>query len=272
MPPSFFRNPEIPYFESRYSQASSTCYGLHSHTTVSIGLIVSGQAVIEVANEKISINQGDIVMFNPGQAHACNPLENKQWAYHMLYFDQAWWQQTVKELTAENISANFQSAVITAPKLCKELSKINEGLFESITGSNFDDFELQLIIWINRFLSELEPAEIAAKERGTPPEWIEHVKHFLEENVAQVVKLKSLCEISQQPMTQLIRRFKFHCGLTPYAYLQNHRINKAKEMLAKGAVIADVALELGFADQSHLHRLFKRLVACTPKRYQQTKR
>ena len=209
-------------------------------------------------------------MFNPGQAHACNPLENKQWAYHMLYFDQAWWQQMVKALTSENISANFQSCVITAPKLCEQLSKINEKLFDSFTRSHFDDFELELVIWINRFLSELESPEIAAKEELKPPEWIENVKHFLEENAAQVVKLKSLCDISQEPITQLIRRFKFHCGLTPYAYLQNYRINKAKEMLAKGATIADVALALGFADQSHLHRLFKRLVACTPKRYQQT--
>jgi len=270
MQPTFFRNSNIPYFESRYSEASSACYGLHSHATVSIGLVVSGQTVIDVANKKTSVKKGDIVMFNPGQVHACNPLKNKQWAYHMLYFEQAWWEQTVKELTSDNNTVSFNSSIISAPKLCEELSNINKRLFESSTQSNFDEFELQLVIWINRFLSELESPEVASKEQENPPEWIDKIIQLLEEKTTQVVKLESLCEISQEPITQLIRKFKFHCGLTPYAYFQNFRIHRAKGMLAKGANISDVAFELGFADQSHLHRLFKRLVACTPKHYQQT--
>jgi len=111
---------------------------------------------------------------------------------------------------------------------------------------------------------------VVSKERARPPKWIAEVKFYLEDNATHVVKLDLLSEISQVPITQLIRNFKLHCGLTPYAYLQNYRINRAKVLLAEGAAISDVALDLGFADQSHLHRLFKRLVACTPKRYQQT--
>ncbi|WP_423803846.1 helix-turn-helix domain-containing protein [Paremcibacter congregatus] len=51
-------------------------------------------------------------------------------------------------------------------------------------------------------------------------------------------------------------------------HLQNHRINQARKRLAAGEKISNVAYDLGFSDQSHLHRLFKRLVAATPGNYQ----
>lgn len=280
MKPAFFRHPTIPYLESRYSEASSACYGLHSHPTVSIGLIATGQATLEVENTHTKIARGDIVMFNPEQTHACNPEPDQAWSYHMLYFDKHWWKQVVKELTSEKQNYKFQSAVITNPKLSSELEDINSILFEPDFELNIANFELQLISWLNQFLSELEPTNILSecktlskcktirnvKER---PEWISEVKNYLEENINQVVKLDQLSKMTNQPITQLIRKFKHHCGLTPYAYLQNHKINRAKELLADGEAIADIAFDLGFADQSHLHRLFKRLVACTPKSYQQ---
>ena len=45
------------------------------------------------------------------------------------------------------------------------------------------------------------------------------------------------------------------------------RINEAKVLLKKGHNIVSVATELGFNDQSHFHRNFKKLVAATPAQY-----
>jgi AraC-like DNA-binding protein len=56
-------------------------------------------------------------------------------------------------------------------------------------------------------------------------------------------------------------------GLAPHAYFEQVRVNRARRLLRAGASIADVAMDLGFSDQSHLNRHFKKLTGITPGTY-----
>lgn len=67
---------------------------------------------------------------------------------------------------------------------------------------------------------------------------------------------------------QLLRAFKHQFGLPPHAYLMDEKIKRAKIMLKSGDDISDVALKLGFSDQAHFQRQFKKKLAVTPKFYQ----
>ena len=59
-------------------------------------------------------------------------------------------------------------------------------------------------------------------------------------------------------------------GVTPHQYVMRERVGEAKRLLAKGHMsVAEVALTVGFASQSHFTDLFRRAVGTTPKRYQQ---
>lgn len=57
-------------------------------------------------------------------------------------------------------------------------------------------------------------------------------------------------------------------GISPHKYLETIRIEKSKKMLEEGTPIIDVALRIGFADQSHYTNLFKALIGLTPRSYQ----
>ncbi|GAK87257.1 transcriptional regulator AraC family [Vibrio ponticus] len=48
----------------------------------------------------------------------------------------------------------------------------------------------------------------------------------------------------------------------------NEKIKRSKHMLKRGDTISEVALELGFSDQAHFQRHFKRKLCVTPKFYQ----
>jgi AraC-like DNA-binding protein len=61
--------------------------------------------------------------------------------------------------------------------------------------------------------------------------------------------------------------FTKQVGLPPHVYLNQVRVNRAKQLLADGQPIALVAYETGFADQSHLTRHFKRLFGLTLGQY-----
>lgn len=64
------------------------------------------------------------------------------------------------------------------------------------------------------------------------------------------------------------RLFKQSTGLSPYQYVIQCRVKRAKQLLKRGDLsLGDVALACGFTHQSHLHRHFKRLTGVTPKRF-----
>ena len=62
----------------------------------------------------------------------------------------------------------------------------------------------------------------------------------------------------------VVRGFRRMVGISPHAYVVQVRVEQAKRLLASGVSIATVASAVGFADQSHLNRHFKRLLGVTP--------
>jgi len=65
----------------------------------------------------------------------------------------------------------------------------------------------------------------------------------------------------------MIRKFSEENGLTPHKFQLQCRIRKAQELLTDGMKVVDVAATLGFCDQSHLCRVFKKQVGISPEEY-----
>ena len=80
----------------------------------------------------------------------------------------------------------------------------------------------------------------------------------------------SIAEMSQKvniSSYHLIRKFSSENGLTPHKFQMQCRIRKAQELLREGYKVIDVAPMVGFSDQSHLDRVFKKQVGITPEEY-----
>ncbi len=65
----------------------------------------------------------------------------------------------------------------------------------------------------------------------------------------------------------MIRKFSDENGLTPHKFQMQCRIRKAQQLLRDGYKVIDVAQMVGFSDQSHLDRVFKKQVGITPEEY-----
>ena len=63
------------------------------------------------------------------------------------------------------------------------------------------------------------------------------------------------------------REFKRSTGLTPWDYVVRIRLDRAREALMNGLCSATVASQFGFADQSHMARLFKVRFGVSPSAY-----
>lgn len=262
-----FRRPaNLPYLECRYAHDSKARYGAHSHLTVSLGIVESGESIVTVEQDAFHVQAGQVVLFDAGQVHACNPAPDQIWSYHMLYFDKSWWVAIMRELTGGDCANVTTAHPDCEPQLVQDLIEINKALITA-PDERMAELELNLISLLNRLASCLQSQNAPLHRQPSPPAWFDEVRDILETRYREPVTLEDLCRRAKVTKGPLIRQFKRHAGLTPYAFLQNVRITHARERLAEGAVIADVAQELGFSDQSHLNRLFKRLVASTPGHY-----
>lgn len=65
----------------------------------------------------------------------------------------------------------------------------------------------------------------------------------------------------------MIRKFADENGLTPHKFQMQCRVRKAQQLLREGYKVVDVAQMVGFCDQSHLDRVFKKQVGISPEQY-----
>lgn len=95
---------------------------------------------------------------------------------------------------------------------------------------------------------------------------IDYIQSHLEQNLG----LEELAGVVQLSPHHFCECFKRSTGMTPHQFVISCRIERAKELLLQRKVaIAEIARLVGFVDQSHLHRHFKRWVGVTPKQFQQ---
>lgn len=108
---------------------------------------------------------------------------------------------------------------------------------------------------------------------GLPRHQLRRVIDFIHAHLGEDVSLAALAAETGLSLFHFARKFKRSTGLAPHQYLLQCRVERAKELLLSGATsIADVAVQVGFCDQSHLTMHFKRVYGVTPRGFQQQAR
>ncbi len=112
------------------------------------------------------------------------------------------------------------------------------------------------------------PQSIRAFTCGLPKSKLRQVTDYIHDNLSQDLPLVELAQMTGLSTSRFKCLFKQSTGLSPHQYVIQQRVERAKRLLATTALtIREVAIEVGFADQSHLARLFRRMTGSTPKEY-----
>lgn len=91
------------------------------------------------------------------------------------------------------------------------------------------------------------------------------VLEYINEHLAEVISLADLASTIQVDTYWFAKMFQRSTGLAPHQYLIERRVEKAKTLLLSTDLsITEIAYQVGFADQAHLTRHFKRLIGTTP--------
>ena len=105
---------------------------------------------------------------------------------------------------------------------------------------------------------------------GLSPYKLRRVIDYIQAHLAEDLSLETIATEIDMSRYYFCRLFKKSTGITPYQYLIKCRIERAKLLLLQEKLsIGDVALSVGFANQSNFTKHFKRLVGVTPKKFAQ---
>lgn len=96
---------------------------------------------------------------------------------------------------------------------------------------------------------------------------VSYALDYLDRHYAEPVTVAGLAARVGQTPFQLIRAFRRELGVTPHALLIRIRVARATDMLERGEPIAGAAVGVGFVDQTHFTRHFKRMHGDTPGRF-----
>jgi AraC-like DNA-binding protein len=265
---AFWRNPRYDGLECLSATFFTHRFPQHTHDTYVMGVVNAGCTAYRQGGVKIYAGAGDICVINPGVVHDGGAFD-RGFSYRMTYPSVA----LIKEL-AEDVMGR---AVHVAPSFRAPTMRDNEvvELFRSAhermeAGEEAVGADEELIAAYGLMLlryADLDPPSFNGRE----PKRIGRARAFLEQNFSAPTDLQTLADLADLSRFQLLRAFRRETGMTPHTYLIDCRVRAARRLLARGQSVADAALACGFADQSHLTRIFKAHAGLTPGRYREAR-
>lgn len=267
--PHFWRDERLPFIEARSIENSQKlAYDEHSHDTFSIGAITHGANFYQNSSVQYEVNTGSVVIINPHDVHACKSVAGAPWSYLMLFVDTTWMTRLQNDwgIHERTQFQRFNTHLSTDARLFQALVD-----FHALLVDDDQDILCKEIACVEFFglLNHLlhEHLSTSAPLPNIAHQRLKDAAHFIATHCTESLRLADICASAHLSPSYLVRAFKAHFGLTPHAYLLNQRILLAQKLLKQGKASIDIAHELGFADQAHFQRVFKRKVAATPRQY-----
>jgi AraC family transcriptional regulator len=114
-----------------------------------------------------------------------------------------------------------------------------------------------------QLLSRSLPARDTA--RALSPRQLARLSEYIDAHIDRDLSLGRLAQVAGLSATHLKALFRRSTGVPVHAFVVQRRVERARALLARGELpIAQVALEAGFAHQSHMARWMKRLLGVAP--------
>jgi transcriptional regulator GlxA family with amidase domain len=145
-----------------------------------------------------------------------------------------------------------------------ELIAAREALATAATASNDIDADLQRDVkaWHSEPPASFRPCRPLG---GLAPGALRRVREYIAQHLAENIGSDALAQIAGLSTGHFNRAFKQSTGDSPHHYIIRHRVAWAKVLLIETSrILADIALDAGFADQSHFSRTFVAVTGETP--------
>ncbi|MBZ0295483.1 MAG: AraC family transcriptional regulator [Anaerolineae bacterium] len=254
---------EFDALELLHARYITHSFSRHIHEGYAIGVIEAGAETFYYRGAIHVAPAGTVVVINPGEIHTGQAVNINGWKYRMFYPALKTLQDIASEITGRTWPMPFfGQPVIRDKQLAQQLIALHQSMAT-------DASLLALSSGLRTVFGELilRHAVNAPPRQQSTPFSINDVRRYIETNHERNLSLQELATVAGLSPYHLAHTFRQEIGLPPHQYLIHTRIQRAKELLRNGVPLTDIASTIGFTDQSHFTRQFKRVVGVTPGQY-----
>jgi len=254
--------PPVPGIrEVFHARMAGFAYPPHVHDSWGILIVDEGAMHYELDGRPCQAAGNTVSLLPPGIVHDGRPAPG------LTGFRERELSLDHGVLPAELASMAADRTSIADPALRTALSRLHDCLTDH---PEHLDAQIRLTWIADRIRRHLMPP---SGQRATTcqarrePAIAARFRELLDEHLTEPLNLEWAATMLSRSASHLIRSFTHEFGVSPYAYVVGRRIDTARALLLHGARPADVALRVGFYDQAHFTRHFKKHTSTTPARF-----
>lgn len=227
----------------------------HRHDTYAIGVTRRGVQAFRYRGELRHCLPGQWHVLHPDELHDGIAGTDDGFGYRIIYLDPALVQEALGGRPLPFVADPVIRAHEVDPALAGYLADIDDPL---------DDVEA---VEITSVIAELLHRHAAQRPCRQPPlhlDGLRRVRDLVRDDPTTRHPVSRLEEVSGLDRWTLARQFRAAFGTSPTRYRTMRQLDLVRRLLRAGRPLAEVATAAGFADQSHLTRMFKRAYGLTP--------
>ncbi len=230
----------------------------HYHETYTVGVTYKGVIKGVIDSHPIESYEYSIRINNPGEVHEG---KSHAWSHANFYPTIELLSSIYEDIFQDKKIPIFENHIINDQELFFKIHAFFNAYFSKendlVIESSLIEALSHLILKYTTYTKECDHI---FDNKKIVKDTLELIKDTLDTNFS----LEELAKNSGLSKFHFLRVFKKELGITPHSFIINERLNRAQELIKNGTSLAEASLMVGFNDQSHFTRNFKRFYGYTP--------
>ena len=241
---------------------TSHVYPMHTHESWTLLIVDDGMIRYDLHRHEHGALHRAVTLLPPRVPHNGRAATSSGFRKRVVYLDLAY-------LPASLIGPAVDRPVLFDPLLRQRIHQVHRALDEP--GGELEA-ESRLAFVAERLRQHLDgdaAARLSGAQQGGPAraDVAHQLRALIDAGFRDKVTLRQASDAIHAHPAHLVRMFSREFGISPHQYLTGRRVDLARRLLLDGVPASAAAATVGFFDQSHLNRSFRRLLGTSPGRF-----
>jgi len=236
-------------------------YVVDPNGEVVLGQVTAGAMLARRRQERHVVGAGEVCVWDASAKHEGAAHGAASWSARLIVLEAPTVENWSEELTGLARTFRRPDPVLRDGRLVRRFAAFHERLAA-------DSVALAAEEALGDLLAELVNETAPVRRASSPPDSaLRRAREILIDEAPRNITLRELAAATGMDRHRLTRLFRAEYGMAPHCLQLASRISLARRLLERGVPVATVARDVGFVDQSHLHRHFRRTLGITPGEY-----